>query len=162
MQGKAEIDWEELVDYHTIPVWIAGRLHARTYLRLRAKRIKARGREYVQYYISVPKPIAVALAQGSPPEPGEDTLLTIYAAPSPWYHALDWRDLPMRDLPERIEKEIKALRLHELGKPLVLVPARPEDLQQLGLDPSRPLTLGDLEEAIRRKVLAELQAQSPT
>ncbi|MEB3860636.1 MAG: hypothetical protein GSR84_00265 [Desulfurococcales archaeon] len=155
------VDWEALKEYHTVPVWIAGRLHARTYLRLRAKRVRAKGREYVQYYISVPKPIAEALAQGEPPEPGSDgTLLTIYAAPSPWYHALDWSSLPMRDLPERIEKEIKALRLHELGKPLALIPADPDKLRQLGLDPSRPLTLEDLVEAVKRKVLAE--AQSPT
>ncbi len=155
------VDWEALREYHTTPVWIAGRLHAKTYLRLRAKRVRAKGREYVQYYISVPKPIAEALAQGDLPELGGDgLLLTIYSAPSPWFHALNWSTLPMRDLPEGIEKEIKALRLHELGKPLTLIPAKPEDIKQLGLDPEKPITLEDLVEAVRKRVQAEPQAQS--
>ena len=153
MPGEDGIDWERLRDYHAYPVWIVGRLHVRAPLYLRAKRVRARGREYVQYYISVPKPIAYALSHGKPPEPGGEGLpLTVYATPSPWYHLVDWSLIPMRELPLRIKKEIKALRLDSIGEPLVLIPARPEELKELGLDPRQPLTLEDIVEKVREKI----------
>ena len=155
---------EELREMHAKPYIIAGRPYTLAYLNLKAKRVKAKGREYRQYYINMPRQLAEAILERAgrePPEPGSTgILLTAIVTPSPWYHALDWSSIPMDDLPEKIEKEIKALGLHQLDKPLTLIPADPEKLRQLGLDPEKPITLEDLVEAVKRRLLAE--AQSPT
>ena len=157
---------QDLREMHAKPYILAGRRYTLAYLRLRAKRVKAKGREYRQYYINLPRQLAEAILETAgrePPEPGTSgVLLTVIVTPSPWYHALDWSSIPMDGLPERIEKEIKALGLHQLDKPLTLIPADPDKLRQLGLDPEKPVTLEDLEEALRRKLLAETQAQSPS
>jgi len=157
---------EELREMHAKPYILAGRTYTLAYLNLKAKRVRAKGREYRQYYINLPRQLAEVILERAgrePPEPGSSgVLLTAIVTPSPWYHALDWSSLPMDGLPERVEKEIKALDLHRLDKPLALIPADPDRLRRLGLDPSRPVTLEDLEEAIRHKLLAELDAQSPS
>lgn len=154
---------QDLREMHAKPYILAGRRYTLAYLRLRVKRVKAKGREYRQYYINLPRQLAEAILESAgrePPEPGTSgVLLTAIVTPSPWYHALDWSSIPMDDLPERIEKEITALGLHQLDKPLALIPADPDKLRQLGLDPEKPITLEDLIEAVRRKVLAEAPTQ---
>jgi len=112
-------------DMHAKPYRLAGRRYTLGYLRLRAKRVRAKGREYAQYYI-VPKVLAEALLQGrEPPAPGgPGVLLTVLAAPSPWFHALDWSQLPPEDLPERVRGEIQALGLDRLGEETILIPAQ--------------------------------------
>ena len=154
---------EDLWEYHAKWVTLAGRRYLLMPLTVKAKKAGAKGRSYTQYYISLPKRLARELLGERLPEPGSEGIpITVLATKSPWHHLLDWSKLPKDDLPERMEKEIKALTLDNPNKPLTLIPADPEKLKQLGLDPEKPLTLEDLEEALRRKVLAELQAQSPS
>ena len=154
----------ELREMHAKPYILAGRRYTLAYLQLRAKRVKAKGKEYRQYYINLPRQLAEAILETAgrePPEPGTTgVLLTAIVTPSPWYHALDWSSIPMDGLPEKIEKEITALGLHQLDKPLALIPADPDKLRQLGLDPEKPVTLEDLVEAVKRKILAEAQSSS--
>ncbi len=143
-------------ELHAKPFKIAGRRYTLGYLRLRAKRVKAKGREYAQYYINVPKSLAEALLQGrEPPAPGgPGVLLTVLATPSPWFHALDWSQLPLADLPERVRREIEALGLDKLDQETILIPATRDQLEQLGLDPDQPLTLEDVVRAVERRLAA--------
>ena len=43
---------------------------------------------------------------------------------------------------------------------IVMIAAEEHGIKQLGLDPERPLTLADLEKAIRRKITLETRARS--
>jgi len=139
---------------HAKPYRLAGRRYTLAYLKLRAKRVKAKDREYVQYYINVPKRLAHTILAGrNPPEPGgPGVLLTVLATPSTWFHALDWSQIPLADLPERVRKEIEALGLDKLDQETILIPATRDQVEQLGLDPDQPLTLEDVVEAVRRRL----------
>ncbi|MCE4624958.1 MAG: hypothetical protein F7C35_03730 [Desulfurococcales archaeon] len=152
----------EAREYHAKPYRLAGRRYRLAYLRMRAKRVRARGKEYVQYYINVPRRLADIILEGRDPlKPGESLLLTTIATPSPWFHALDWSELPYSDLPDRVRREIEVLGLHEIDKETVLIPARPEQLRELGLDPEQPLTLEDIVRAVREEIKREERAAKP-
>ncbi|MEB3861183.1 MAG: hypothetical protein GSR84_03060 [Desulfurococcales archaeon] len=128
------------------------------------KRLKTgEEREYTIYRINLPKNLAETLGL----EDGEDLILA-YIAQAKWYHLFDWSnpEVLREVLPRLTEKERLELcatlapeKVCEGRRPHILV-ASPEELRQLGLDPDRPLTLEDLVEAVKRKVLAE--AQSPS
>ncbi len=142
-------------DMHAKPYKVAGRRYTLAYLRLRAKRVKAKNREYAQYYINVPRSLAEVILGGrNLPEPGgPGVLLTVIAAPSPWFHALDWSQIPLHDLPEHVQGEIRAMGLDRLDEETVFISASREEIEALGLDPDRPLTLRDVIEALKAKSL---------
>ncbi len=127
------------------------------------KRLKTGEREYVTYRINLPTSLAKSLSLT-----GGDTILLVALKQPRWYHLFDWsspevlREVLPR-LTEREKLELCATLAPQTvckgRRPHILV-ASPEELRQLGLDPSRPITLEDLVEAVRRKVLAE--AQSPS
>ncbi|MCE4624956.1 MAG: hypothetical protein F7C35_03720 [Desulfurococcales archaeon] len=152
---------EDLWEYHAKWVTVAGRRYLLMPLTVKAKKAGAKGRTYTQYYISLPKRLALELLGDRLPQPGSEGVpITVLAAKAPWYHLLDWSTLPTEDLPTRIKKEIRALTLDSPQKPLVLVPARPEQLRELGLDPEKPITLEDLVEKVEEKIRRELAAKS--
>ncbi len=86
----------------------------------------------------------------------------MFVTPSLWYHLIDWRSPEsegvLRRAPGRVRREVEALGLRD-GGPVVFIPARPEELERLGLDPGKPLTLEDVVKAVERKLAA---ARSPT
>ncbi len=128
------------------------------------KRLKTgEEREYTIHRINLPKNLAETLGL----EDGEDLILA-YIAQAKWYHLFDWSNPEvLREVLPRLTEREKLELCATLApqtvckgrRPHILV-ASPEELRQLGLDPSRPITLEDLVEAVRRKVLAE--AQSPS
>ena len=127
------------------------------------KRLKTgEEREYTIYRINLPKNLAETLGL----EDGEDLILA-YIAQAKWYHLFDWSNpevlrevLPRLTERERLElcATLAPEKVCEGRRPHILV-AHPEELRQLGLDPERPLTLEELVEAIRRKVLAEVRGE---
>ena len=155
---------EDLWEYHAKWAIVAGRRYLLMPLTVKAKRAGAKGRRYVQYYISLPKRLAIELLGDRLPQPGSEGVpITVLAARAPWYHLLDWSTLPYEDLPNRMKKEIKALTLDSPSRPLALVPADPEELRSLGLNPEEPITLEDivgaLREKIREEIMRELEAK---
>ena len=151
---------EDLWEYHAKWATIAGRRYLLMPLTVKAKKAGAKGRRYVQYYISLPKRLAIELLGDRLPQPGSEGVpITVLAAKAPWYHLLDWSTLPYEDLPSRMKKEIKALTLDSPTRPLVLVPADPEELRRLGLDPEEPITLEDVVRAVRERVREELRRE---
>ncbi len=151
----------DLWEYRARWVTLAGRRYLMAPLNLKAKRAGAKGRIYTQYYISIPKPLALEILQGrGAPEPGESGVpLTCIAAKAPWHHLLDWTQVPTDDLPPRVEREIRALALDKPEEELVFIPATRRQLEQLGLNPDDPLTLEDVVKAVEMKLTA---ARSPT
>ena len=109
------------------------------------------------YTVTLPPAVAGRLVSMSREEPGAPLILTILATPSPWYHIIRWwspgSDELYRQLPPRARREVSALGLRSRG-PVVLVPARPEALRRLGLDPRGPVTLRDVVRAAGRGRLA--------
>ncbi len=131
--------------------------------RVRKKLRTGEEKEYTIHRINLPKSLAESLGL----EDGEDMILA-YIAQAKWYHLFDWSNPEVLEevLPRLTEGEKLELcatlapdKVCKGRRPHILV-ANPEDLQQLGLDPGKPLTLDDIVEAVKRKLLAE--AQSPT
>ena len=133
-----------------------------TVLSARPRRVRSKGREYWQYNIPIPADLARRLLQMAGEEPGTLLPLTIIMGPSPWYHLINWSapesDSLYRRIPNKHRREIEALGLRG-GGPIVLIPARPEQLRELGLDPEEPVTLDDIVEKIRERVKRELKAK---
>ncbi|MEB3778780.1 MAG: hypothetical protein GSR85_00900 [Desulfurococcales archaeon] len=160
-------------EYHINLLWMAGRPYILAPLELRVRVVKKRGRGYPYFYIPVPTQIAMALLQKTAPDhvdsikekPEEVTSLpvTVILTKAPWYHGLDMTGLT-EGLSEKALKEIKALHLDTPPgeRPeLVAILATRSQIEQLGLDPEKPITLEDIVEAVMRKrSQTKLQAQS--
>ena len=131
-------------------------------LSARPRKVRSKGREYWQYNIPLPAGLARRLLARAGEEPGTLLPLTIIMGPSPWYHLIKWSAPESNSLyqriPRRYRREIEALGLRG-GDPIVLVPARPEQLRELGLDPEKPITLEDLVEKIKERVREELRRE---
>ena len=123
------------------------------------KRLKSGLREYTTHRITIPVEAARSLGLGE-----GATALIVTLEEARWYHLLDWSNPEVaRELWGKLSRE-QQLRVCQAGlappelcnnhKPITIL-AKPEDLQQLGLNPEKPLTLEDLVEAVRRRVLAE-------
>ena len=148
---------------------LMGHRYLLTVLSARPRRVRSKGREYWQYNIPLPAELARRLLALAGEEPGTLLPLTIIMGPSPWYHLINWgvpeSNSLYRRIPQRYRREVEALGLRGRG-PIVLVPARPEQLRELGLDPEEPVTLGDIVEKVRERVREELareiKAEKPT
>ena len=128
------------------------------------KKLKSGEREYTTHRITIPVEAARRLGLGE-----GATALIVTLEEAKWYHLLDWSNPEVaRELWNKLTRE-QQLRVCQAGlappelcnnhKPTTIL-ARPEDLQQLGLDPEKPITLEDLVEAVRRRLQAE--ARPPT
>ncbi len=133
-----------------------------TVLSARPRRVKSKGREYWQYSINLPINLVRLFLEMTGEEPGTLLPLTILATPSPWYHLINWKareaQRMFKRLPEELKTKIEALGLRD-GGPVVLIPSRPEELRELGLDPEKPVTLKDIVEAVEKHVLEKLKLE---
>ena len=140
--------------------WV--RLVAKPY-RMRKRLKTGEEREYTGYRIILPRRLVEELGlEGEAP-------LVARLEVAEWYHLLDWtvpeNKALWRRLPEKARLDLcsKKLAPEDLctHTETLTVLARPEDLQQLGLDPEKPITIEDLVDAIRRKVVAEARPPGP-
>ena len=93
---------------------IFGRKYLVFIATIRPKKVKAKGKEYRQYYINIPRFIADKIYEKA--GEGKDTAvpLIIMAAPAEWYHLILWDEMSNKVwdmLPKRIKDELKALGL---------------------------------------------------
>ena len=110
-----------------------------------------RGRRYRRAYAKIPLELAEELARGE-----GRTLVVLLIGRASHLHAQYWdtRDDPLW---ERLDPKLR-MELEILGNTdwspdeVILIPARPEELRELGLDPEEPITLEDIVRAVREKV----------
>jgi len=129
--------------------------------RQRKRLASGETREYTIYRVNVPKELAEKLGLE-----GEDIILAFILRPR-WFHLFDWSNPEVaRELLPRLTREERLELCATLAPETVcgdkkphLILASPQELRRLGLDPSKPITLEDLVEAVRRKLLAELQEE---
>ena len=155
-----------LSEYGVGKVIVAGREYLSIELVVYPKKAGVRGKTYLQYIATIPKPVALELYRRA----GEDsnTRLHVIAllSPAEWYHGLLWSKMKntLSKLPENIRKEMTALGIEPSSEEeTVLVIAKKKQLEQLDLDPSKPITLKELKEKIIEKTLKTVTpvSQSP-
>ncbi|MEB3773671.1 MAG: hypothetical protein GSR86_01930, partial [Desulfurococcales archaeon] len=114
------------------------------------KRLKEGIKEYITYRINLPASVASNLGLT-----GGDAILLVALKHPRWFHIFDWGSPEVLEevlprLTERERLELCATLAPESvcngRKPHILV-ADPDRLKSLGLDPEKPITLEDLEEA---------------
>jgi len=136
---------------------IMGREYKLLTLPARPRRVRSKGHTYYQYTINVPRSLLPRLLEEASAEEGQILPLTILVAASPWHHLIDWAQMPpnaWNDLPDHVKRELDALGLDPENGERILIPARPEQLRELGLDPEKPITLEDVVEAVKRRLAA--------
>ena len=145
---------DSLAEYGVGKVVIAGREYLTLELVVRPKKAGARGKTYLQYVATIPKPVALKLYEMTGEEPDTTLTLITYISPAPWYTGLLWNenDKIYKRLPLDIKKELIALGINpEDQDETVLIIAKKKQLEKLGLDPSKPITLDEVEEKILEK-----------
>jgi len=82
-------------------------------LVMRRRKVRAKGKEYYQYYINVPKDLAKKLEESAGIEnPDEGIPVLALVRVAEWYHLLDWGNVSgylKRKLPDSIRKELEEL-----------------------------------------------------
>ncbi len=119
-----------------------------------------KGRKYKRAHAKIPLDIAEELTGGK-----KRAYAVILIGKATHLHAQYWDtkdDIIWSRLDPLIREELEVLGSTEWSPDeVILIPARPEELKRLGLDPGKPVTLDDLVDAIRRKVVAEARSPSP-
>ncbi len=146
----------QLREYGVGSIIVAGREYLSLELLVRPKKAGARGKTYLQYVATIPKPVALELYRRAKEK--EDTELPVIAliSPAEWYHGLLWYKMKntLPRLPKNIKKELTALGINPEDKDqTVLVIAKKKQLEQLGLDPSKPITLDEIMKKILEKTI---------
>jgi len=135
----------------------AGRKYVVAPLLIKPRRVKAKGREYIQHIIYIPRPIAKTLYTLAERSPEEELPILALITPATWFHVLNWKQEPIHaynQLPREIKLELQALGLapkHE-HMPLTIL-AKPQEIKELGLDPSKPITLEEIMKKILEKTM---------
>ena len=118
-----------------------------------------KGHRYKRAHAKIPLNVAESLTGGK-----KRTYAVILIGKATYLHAQYWdskEDIIWRRLDPIIRGELEILGSTEWSPDeVILIPARPQELRQLGLDPSRLITLEDLVESVRRKTLTETQSLS--
>ena len=118
-----------------------------------------KGRRYRRAYAKIPLDLAEELARGE-----GRTHVVLLVGRASHLHAQYWdtRDDPLWEkLDPKLRMELEILGNAESSpEEVVLIPARPEELRELGLDPEEPITLQDLMEKIREKIRRELEGKT--
>lgn len=82
-------------------------------LVMKRRKVRAKGKEYYQYYINVPKDLAKKLEESAGIEnPDEGIPILALLRVAEWYHLLDWENVTgylKRNLPDNIRKELEEL-----------------------------------------------------
>ncbi len=140
-------------------VSLLGRSYMVAILRLKKRTVRAKGRLYPHYYINVPRSLANWVEehpQAKDPETGEpadEIPVVLLMAPADWHHLLVWRadSWLWNRIPRLARQELEALALDPKGEETILIPAKKNQLEKLGLDTSKPITLEDLKKALEKK-----------
>ncbi len=121
---------------------------------VRVKKIRVRGREYVQHVIYLPKEIAKQLYREANEEEDKPLPIILLIAPAKWYHLINWSEYNEKELehvPENILKELKTLGLlpgHE-DEVSVLIEANEDELKDLGINPDKLVSLNELRDRLK-------------
>ena len=117
-----------------------------------------KGHKYKRAYAKIPIEIAEQIAREK-----KSTHVVVLIGKASHLHAQYWEtqdDILWKRLDPKIREELEILGNTEWSPSMVtLIPATREQLEELGLDPSQPVTFQDIVEAIQRKLLVELQAE---
>ena len=84
-------------------------------------------------------------------ELGVELPIVVFMAPADWFHGILWEEMPeraWRTIPVDVRRELESLGLGRSSERIVYVAARESEVKELGLDPSKPITLEDLKEKI--------------
>jgi len=115
-----------------------------------------KGHKYKRAYAKIPLEIARQIAGDK-----KSTHVVVLIGKASHLHAQYWDtkdDIIWTRLDPKLREELEILGNTEWSPSMVtLIPATREQLEKLGLDPSQPITLQDIVEAIQRKLLEELQ-----
>ncbi len=133
---------------------LAGRRYLVLEVSVRPKRVKTKGREYLQHYINLPKWLATRLYEMAGEKPEVELPVVMLIAPAEWYHGILWEEMPERawkTIPEKVRRELEALGLSRTPRKPVFIVATEEEIRELGLDPNKPITL----EELKRKIIEQ-------
>ena len=124
-------------------------------------RTRAKGREYERAYVRVPPETAARIAGGK-----RKTYVVALIGRASHLHAQYWdtRDDPLwprLDPQLRRELEVLGNTAWSPGE-VILIPATRRELEELGLDPSQPVTLDSIVEAVRRRLEQEAHWERAT
>ena len=110
-----------------------------------------KGHRYRRAYAKIPLDVAEDIAAGK-----RRTYVIILIGRASHLHAQYWdsRDDPLWDkLDPKLQEELEVLGNTEWSpREVLLIPARPEEISELGLDPERPITLRDIIDAVKEKL----------
>ncbi len=134
---------------------LAGRKYVVLEISVKPKKVRVKGREYIQHYINLPKWLAMKLYEMANEDPEAELPVVMLVAPAEWYHGILWEEMPERawkTIPEKARKELEALGLSPKSYKPVYIVATEEEVEELGLDPNKPITLGELKKKILEKI----------
>ena len=141
---------------------ILGRPYILAVLPLVRTRTRSRGRVYERYVINVPRSLGERLNPR-----GERKVFLLAYITRPWVHQLlplEPDDPIYRSLPREAKLELYYQHRDPTRRPrsrTVFIAAEEHEVRELGLDPTKPITLEDVVEKVREK-LAREQAAKPT
>ncbi len=141
-------------------VLVAGRRYLVLEVSVKPKKIRSKGKEYLQYYVNLPKKIAEKLYSLAKEDMDVELPVVMFVAPAEWYHGILWEEMPERawkTIPSRVREELEALGLGRSKRKPVLIAATEEELRELGLDPTKPITLREL----KRKIIEQIKKTTP-
>ena len=145
--------------------WFAGRKYVVTPLLIKPRRVKARGKEYIQHMMYIPCTIAKTLYSLAERNPEEELPILALITPATWFHVLNWKQEPIhayKQLPRKIKLELEALGLSPLKEMIAITTlTTPTKIKELGLDPSKPITLEELEKKILEKHKEKIPVSQP-
>ncbi len=141
-------------------VLVAGRRYLVLEVSVKPKKVRSKGKEYLQYYVNLPKKIAEKLYSLAGEDVDVELPVVMFVAPAEWYHGILWEEMPERawkTIPSRVREELEALGLGRSRRKPVLIAATEEELRELGLDPIKPITLREL----KRKIIEQIKKTTP-
>ncbi len=149
--------WKIEMDAWIGSTWFAGREYIVAPLLIRPRRVRAKNREYVQHIVYVPRLIARTLYDRAEKEIDEELPVITMIAPATWFHVLNWKKEPIHafnQLPLDIRLELEALGLAPTQeyKPLTVL-ATSQEIEELGIDHNKPVTLEELKRKILEKAM---------
>ncbi len=138
---------------------ILGRPYRLTLARVKRQKTTVRGKEYTRLAVSIPREDLEAVLGED-----EEAYAIVYLARVSTVNLLNWdkEDELWHALPQEARTELyyHGQAPRKPNSRIVMIAAEENEVKQLGLDPEKPLTLADLEKAIRRKIALETRARS--
>ena len=135
-------------------VIIADREYLVLSLSVKPKKVKSKGKEYIQHYINIPKRFSRMLYEEAGENPEAELPVLMIVAPAEWYHGILWDEMPERawkTIPDKIRQELEVLGLSRKPRKTVFIAATEEELKELELKPNSIITL----EKLKRKIIEE-------